>query len=161
MHNAELDEAEFFEGLHASGARVLLIGRRALVALGLPVLTADYDLWLHIDDIEIVNGVAERLEHFPDVPSEEARRRGRYVLENGDRVDVIVAPSPTTQDGDVVRFEDVWGRRQHLAFGTGGAFVTLPAISDLIRTKRWSMRPRDLIEIDALEALEQSKVGRS
>jgi hypothetical protein len=36
----------FFRELHRSGARALLIGRRALVLLGLPVLTADYDFWL-------------------------------------------------------------------------------------------------------------------
>ena len=35
-----------------SGARVLLIGRQALIALGLPVLTADYDVWIAFEDIE-------------------------------------------------------------------------------------------------------------
>lgn len=52
MRGSEFDEAEFFRAIAESGARALLIGRRALVALGIPVLTADYDFWLHIDDIE-------------------------------------------------------------------------------------------------------------
>ena len=51
------DEAEFFEAVAESGARVLLIGRRAMIALGLPVLTSDYDLWVHIDDIAKLNRV--------------------------------------------------------------------------------------------------------
>lgn len=38
------DEGEFFAALARSGARILLIGRRALIALGLPMVTADYDL---------------------------------------------------------------------------------------------------------------------
>jgi hypothetical protein len=50
VHANEFEEADFFRALSRSGARVLLIGRRALIALGLPVLTADYDLWVHIDD---------------------------------------------------------------------------------------------------------------
>ena len=51
MQGSEFDEVEFFRAIAASGARALLIGRRALVALGLPVLTADYDFWIHIEDI--------------------------------------------------------------------------------------------------------------
>ena len=39
-------EVNFFGAIDKSGARALLIGRRALIALGMPVLTADYDLWL-------------------------------------------------------------------------------------------------------------------
>ena len=46
MLGPEFDEVEFFRAIAASGARALLIGRRALVALGIPVLTADYDFWL-------------------------------------------------------------------------------------------------------------------
>jgi hypothetical protein len=46
VQGADFDEHAFFQGIAQSGARALLIGRRALVALGLPVLTADYDcLW--------------------------------------------------------------------------------------------------------------------
>jgi hypothetical protein len=41
MKGSEFDETEFFRAIQDSGARALLIGRRALVALGIPVLTAD------------------------------------------------------------------------------------------------------------------------
>ena len=43
MEAADFDEIAFLRSIQASGARALLIGRRALVLLGLPVLTADYD----------------------------------------------------------------------------------------------------------------------
>ena len=39
MQGSEFDEGEFFRAIAASGSRALLIGRRALVALGIPVLT--------------------------------------------------------------------------------------------------------------------------
>jgi hypothetical protein len=51
MEGTSFDEAGFFRAIHASGARALLIGRRALVAPGLPVVTADYDFWIHPDDV--------------------------------------------------------------------------------------------------------------
>jgi hypothetical protein len=38
MEPSRFDELMFFAALHQSGARALLIGRRALVLLGLPVL---------------------------------------------------------------------------------------------------------------------------
>lgn len=52
---------------------MLLIGRRALVALGAPVLTADYDPWIHIDDIEKLNGSLRQLDLIPNSSPEEAR----------------------------------------------------------------------------------------
>ena len=59
LEHFEFDEVEFFRAVQASEVRALLIGRRALVALGLPVLTADYDFWIHIDDIQALNGALE------------------------------------------------------------------------------------------------------
>jgi hypothetical protein len=46
VQGTDFDEHAFFHGIAQSGARALLIGRRALVALGLPMLTADYDFLL-------------------------------------------------------------------------------------------------------------------
>jgi hypothetical protein len=40
----DFDEDAFFAAVAGCGARALLIGRRAMVVLGAPVLTADYDL---------------------------------------------------------------------------------------------------------------------
>ena len=53
MEASHFDERSFFSAVHASGVRALLIGRRALVLLGLPLLTADYDYWIAIDDIAL------------------------------------------------------------------------------------------------------------
>jgi hypothetical protein len=54
--------------------------------LGLPVLTADYDFWLAIDDISIFNAFAAQFELRPTHTPEEARQHGRYVLENDERL---------------------------------------------------------------------------
>ena len=58
MRESQFDELAFFRAIHESGARALLIGRRALVLLGLPVLTADYDFWIAMDDIANFNAAA-------------------------------------------------------------------------------------------------------
>ena len=156
MQGSEFDETEFFRAIAASGARVLLIGRRALVALGIPVLTADYDFWLHIDDIAPFNAAVEPLGLFPTRTPDEARGRGRYVLENDERVDVLVARTVPTVDGVRVSFDDVWSRRRNLEVAVGVA-VAVPALDDLILTKRFGGRPKDLEDIRLLEALRKEE----
>jgi hypothetical protein len=158
MEGSEFDEIEFFRAIEKSGTRALLIGRRALVVLGLPVLTADYDFWIHIDDAAAFNRAAEPFGLVPTTP-EEARRQGRYVLENLEKVDVLLARAVPTVDGIDVRFDDLWSRRRavELAPETN---VQLPALDDLILTKRFAARPKDLEDVRLLEVLrsEESEV---
>ena len=156
MQASEFDEAEFFRAIAASGARALLIGRRALVALGIPVLTADYDFWLHIDDIAAFNAAVEPMGLFPTRTPDQARAKGRYVLENDERVDVLVARTVPTVDGVRVAFDDVWPRRRALEVAAGVA-VAVPALDDLILTKRFGGRPKDLEDTRLLEALRSEE----
>jgi hypothetical protein len=152
MRVGEFDELAFFRAIHRSGARALLIGRRALVLLGLPVLTADYDFWIAIDDIAAFNQAVAQCDLSPTVEPEQARRRGRYVVENGEHVDVLVARSVTTVDGVPVAFDDVWSRRRTVTLASD-VDVQLPGLDDLILTKRFADRPRDLEDIRLLRIL--------
>jgi hypothetical protein len=153
VRGTEFDEIAFFRAIHGCGARALLIGRRALVLLGLPVLTADYDFWIAIDDISTFNEAARAFDLLPTHDPEAARRRGRYALENDEHVDVLVARSVPTTDGVDVSFEDVWTRRRPVALGEL-VDVQLPAIDDLILTKRFASRPKDLEDIRLLNLLK-------
>jgi hypothetical protein len=155
VEGAPHDDADILIALAESGARLLLIGRRALVALGLPMLTADYDVWIHTDDIERLNAAMAPLDFVPTRSPEEARSRGRYVLEDGDHIDVMVARSQAAPDGEHLAFDDAWSRRQPLAVSTSSK-IHLPHLEDLISTKRWGGRPRDLMDIEALEALRRA-----
>lgn len=153
MQGTEFDEAAFFRAILASGARALLIGRRAMVALGLPVLTADYDFWIHIDDISAFNAAAAPFGLLPSRTAEAARATGRYVLENDEHVDVLVARSVPTVDGLPITFDDIWPRRRTVQ--AGAVSVTVPALDDLIGTKRFGARPKDLEDIRLLQILKE------
>lgn len=152
MQGSAFEEIEFFRAVAASGARALLIGRRALVVLGLPVLTADYDFWIHIEDIEAFNDAARPFDLLPTHEPGEARARGRYVLQNDERVDVLVARSVPTIEGTTVAFADIWVRRRSITL-TDGIDVQLPSVDDLIATKRFAARPKDAEDIRLLEIL--------
>jgi hypothetical protein len=153
MRGADFDELAFFRAIHESGVRALLIGRRALVLLGLPVLTADYDFWIDVDRIAAFNEAASRCDLQPTADPEEARRRGRYSVENDEHVDVLVARSVTTVDGVQVTFEQVWAGRRAVLLAPG-IEVQRPAIDDLILTKRFADRPKDLEDIRLLRMLK-------
>jgi hypothetical protein len=154
VRGTEFDELAFFQAIDRSGARALLIGRRALVVLGLPVLTADYDFWIASDDIEAFNGAAAAVDLLPTTDAEAARGRGRYVLENDEHVDVLVARVVPTVEGVAVAFDDLWHRRRAVALAPGVP-VQLPALDDLILTKRFANRPKDLEDIRLLTILKQ------
>lgn len=153
MQPSHFEEVSFFRELHRSGARALLIGRRALVLLGLPVLTADYDFWLAMDDIAAFNAVGERFDLRPTRTPDAARQHGRYVLENDEHIDVLVARALSTIDGGVVQFDAVWMRRRTVALGD--VDVSLPSIDDLILTKQVASRPKDLEDIRLLRILKE------
>jgi hypothetical protein len=154
----EFDEAGFFRAISLSGARALLIGRKALVVLGLPVLTGDYDFWVHPDDAATFNAAAKPFGLSPTRSPEEARKRGRYVLENDEKIDVLVARAVSTVDGMEVIFEDVWNRRRSIPTGPG-IELALPELDDLIATKRFAARPKDAEDIRLLEGLRDRQSG--
>jgi hypothetical protein len=150
VHAGEFSDEDFFRALAGSRARVLLIGRRALILLGAPVMTADYDVWVHIDDIDLLNQAFAPFDHVPNRTAKEARQVGRYVLENGERIDVMVARAKSTPEGKVLDFDAAWKRRQQIAV-MPDVSVSLPCLDDLVTTKRWGGRPKDLVDIQFLE----------
>lgn len=148
------DEVAMFRAIADSGVRALLIGRRALVALGLPVMTSDYDFWMPADDAERPNAALRPLELYPTRSPADARQHGRYVLEGDEHVDVLVAQGVSAGEGyGIVQFEDVWARRVYKSIADG-VRVALPCIDDLILTKRSGNRPRDADDIRALLTLK-------
>ena len=155
MEPSTFDEIQFFRAVHESGVRALLIGRRALVFLGLPVLTADYDFWIAIDDIEAFNSTAALFDLHPSHPPEQARRRGRYVLENDEHIDVLVARSFSTVDGQLVAFDALWTQRQAIALDD--VQVSIPSLDDLILTKQVATRAKDLDDIRLLRILKEER----
>ena len=158
MEGSRFDETEFFRAIARSGARAVLIGRRALVVLGLPVLSADYDFWIHPDDAVLFNRALEPFDLFPNHSPEEGRKRGRYVLENDEKVDVLVVRAASTIDGKNVVFDDVWARHQLVTIAAGVS-ATLPSLDDLIATKRFIARPKDAEDIRLLEGLRKKAGG--
>lgn len=159
MEASDFDEIDFFRAIARSGAHSLLIGRRALVLLGLPVLTADYDFWIDVDHITRFNAAAAPFGLQPTRSPEDARRMGRYVLENGEHVDVLVARSAITVDGVTVRFDTLWETRRSLPLA-GDVSIEMPDVAGLILTKRIAAR-LDAILLERCERTVTAEEARS
>ena len=119
------------------------------------MLTADYDFWVAIDDIAAFTDVGNRFDLHASRTPDEARRHGRYVLENDEHVDVLVARSLSTIGGVRVDFDGLWARRQSLR--VDGVEVMVPSIDDLILTKQIAARPKDLEDIRLLQILKDAR----
>lgn len=91
MQPSTFDEIEFFRAVANSRARALLIGRRALIALGLPVMTSDYDYWIAAEDAALLNAALRPLGLLPTRDPDDARQQGRYVIEGEEHIDVLLA----------------------------------------------------------------------
>jgi hypothetical protein len=66
----------------------------------------------------------------------------------------LIARSAPTVDGVRIAFDEIWPRRQALEIAAG-VTVAVPALDDLILTKRLGGRPKDLEDIRLLEALRK------
>jgi hypothetical protein len=57
-----------------------------------------------------------------------------------------------------VEFEDIWPRRRSVEIDPGVS-LAIPSIVDLIATKRFAARPKDLEDIRLLEILRDEESG--
>jgi hypothetical protein len=77
------------------------------------------------------------------------------VLENDEHIDVLVARSMTTVEGQLVEFDAVWPRRQTV--GLDDAHICVPSLDDLILTKQAGARAKDLEDIRLLRILKEER----
>jgi hypothetical protein len=70
---------------------------------------------------------------------------------------VLVARSVPTLDRATAEFDPIWERRQRIELAPG-VQVLIPSLDDLITTKRFAARPKDLEDIRLLELLREEEL---
>ena len=142
------DWIDLLRALSVAGAKYLVVNAAALSYHGHPRGTGDFDVWVDATPENALR-VHEALSMF-GAPMDQLTIAD---LEHDDTVWMIgVVPLRvdilTGIDG--VRFDEDWARRTYLKLGD----LEIPIISkeDLIRNKRAAGRPKDLLDLDALES---------
>lgn len=141
------DFSDMLAALSGEGVSFLLVGGHAVMHYTEPRYTKDLDLWVKPDP-ENAERVFRALSAF-GAPMTGVRPsdfgRPWTIFQIGvppNRIDII-----TGVDG--VTFDEAWGSRVATSYGDHSAWIPSPEI--LVRNKRASGRPQDLLDVAAPE----------
>jgi len=149
---ALLDLVRFFD---RHRIRHLIIGRRAVILYGGPVLTADHDLWVHPLDKKrtlslLSDGLGFELSRPPDT---------RNPIVTGfsgmKKYDLFFHKKITTIENEQMTFEACYERSTLVEDQASGVRFRVPSIDDLIRLKK--IREPNLKDEQDIEYLLKAK----
>ncbi len=156
-----------FEALNHAGVRYVVVGGVATVLHGFARLTADVDLVVDLAPsearkaIEALVGLGLRPRPPVDPAAfADSDVRESWIRDKGMRVFSLWDPSRPMREVDLfvehpIEFEGLFARAETVTLDT--TTVRVACIPDLIALKRLANRPQDLADIEALEAILQTK----
>ena len=116
--------------------RYLIIGRRAVILYGAPVLTADHDLWIHPADKKktlslLLDELGFELSDAPDT------RKPIVIGFSGmKKFDLFFQKSTRNIEGETIEFEDCYKNSILKKDPKEDIRFRVPSIDDLIRLKK-------------------------
>ncbi|HPA51600.1 MAG TPA: hypothetical protein PLP50_08355 [Thermoanaerobaculia bacterium] len=144
----ERDFVEMLSALDAAGAEYLVVGAHALAAHGVPRATGDLDIWVRATP-ENARRVLAALREFGaslfDLTADDLSSPGT-VFQIGVvpvRIDLLTSISG-------VGFEEAWAGRVEVPIE--GVTVGVLGRRELVRNKRATGRPKDLLDAETLAA---------
>ena len=156
-------EVDFFTLLREftrRNIRCLIIGRRAVILYGAPVLTADYDLWVHPEDKgSTLAFLSEELDlELSDFPDTRKRLVSGY---SGMRkYDFFFQRSVKTIENEKVDFEECYKNSIVKEDRSEGIRFRVPSIDDLILLKK-VRKPNAKDEQDIEYLLKAKQLSKS
>lgn len=151
-------QAPVFKNLIAKfnkrGVRYLLIGRQAIVLLGAPVTSFDYDLWVSPQSRGEAFAILEA-EGFEPSSARQDKKPIVTFIRDITKIDVFFASG----FGKGLLFEECEKKAEVLRDEQGDFFLRMASIDDLIRLKefRGRLRPKDLEDIEYLSKLRKKR----
>lgn len=132
----EVDFFKLLRELNRLRVRYLIIGRRAVILYGGPVLTADHDLWLHPEDKKkVLSLLSEKLgfnlSHSPDTRSSIVTG-----YSGTKKYDLFFQRSVKNTENETIEFEGCYGNSVLKEDKRAKVSFRIPSIDDLIRLKK-------------------------
>lgn len=144
----ERDFVEMLSALNAAGAEYLVVGAHALAAHGVPRATGDLDIWVRATP-DNARRVLDALRDF-GAPLFDLSIDDLSQPETVFQIGVVPVRIDLLTSISGVGFEEAWAGRipgtiEGVAFGVIGR-------EDLLRNKRATGRPQDLLDAETLVA---------
>ena len=150
----ELDFFDIVKDFNKMGIKHLIIGRRAVVLYGAPVLTADYDFWIDLNEKDkVLAYFADKGCTFPD--SEESRKPIVQVYAGPKKIDLFFHDAIRNLEGDLIEFGSCYRRATIKEDPEQEIFFYIPSIDDLIKTKK--IRKENVKDLQDIEYLLKAK----
>lgn len=150
-------EIKFTDALHKlndKDVRSLIIGRRAVILYGGPVLTADYDLWINPDDrqtaLEIFQDMGCELSHPPD--TKKPIVTGFSGIK---KFDLFFHRGIKNIKGITIEFDKCFENSELIEDPAEGIAFRVPSIDDLINMKQ--IREHNIKDEQDIEYLLKAK----
>ncbi|MCX8117031.1 MAG: hypothetical protein N3G78_03725 [Desulfobacterota bacterium] len=132
----EVDFFKLLRELNRLRVRYLIIGRRAVILYGGPVLTADHDLWFHPEDKKkVLSLLSEKLDfdlsHSPDTKSPIVTG-----YSGTKKYDLFFQKSVKNTENETIEFEGCYGNSVLKEDKRAKVSFRIPSIDDLVRLKK-------------------------
>lgn len=133
------EEVKFFDLIRRFNherIRYLIVGRRAVILYGGPVLTADYDFWIHPSDKKkslslLLDELGFELSDVPDTKKPIVSG-----FSGMKKFDLFFQKGIKNIDNEMIEFEECYTNSVLKKDQTENVSFRIPAIDDLIRLKK-------------------------
>ena len=132
----EVNFLEVLRELDTRNIRCLIIGRRAVILYGGPVLTADYDLWIHSTDKKrtlecLSEDLGFELSRPPDT-----RRPIVTCFSGMKKYDLFFHKRIKNNENETIEFDECYKNATVIEDDPEAVRFRIPCIDDLIRLKK-------------------------
>jgi len=132
----EVSFLELIRELNRGKIRYLIIGRRAVILYGGPVLTADTDLWIYPEDKKrvlslLLDKLGLKISHSPDT-----KKTVVSAFSGLRKFDLFFQRSVRNVDHETIEFEDCYDHSILKKDPKEDFSFRIPSIDDLIRLKK-------------------------
>ena len=134
--------------------RYLIIGRRAVVLYGAPVLTADYDFWIDSADKTRVLSYFSKKDCTLSEPADSLKPIVQ-VYAGLRKIDLFFHRKIKNVEGDLIEFDACYQNATIKKDPEQGIFFRIPSIDDLIKTKK--IRKENVKDLQDIEYLLKAK----
>jgi len=132
----EIDFLEVIRELERKTIRFLIIGRRAVILYGAPVLTADHDLWIHPADkrsclLLLSEDLGFEISHPPDT-----KRPIVTAFSGMKKYDLFFHKQIKNTESQGIEFDACYSEATVIEDESDKIRFRIPSIDDLIRLKK-------------------------